>query len=74
MALAAADIRHGMAVTAQDGSVWEILDRHPKANHWWLHSRDAAGAWHYSYTHQSQLSAAGLGSWQETLISEEQAA
>lgn len=67
----AADIRHGMAVTVPDGSVWEILDRHPKANHWWLHCRDAAGSWQTTYEHQNSLQAAGLGSRQETLLSVE---
>jgi hypothetical protein len=71
MALQAKEIRHGMAVTLPDGSLWEILDRSPGANTWWLHCRDAAGNWQTTWAHIRDMQAAGLGSRQETLISEE---
>jgi hypothetical protein len=71
MALQAKEIRHGMTVTLPDGSLWEILDRAPAANHWWLHCRDAAGNWQTTSGHIRDMQAAGPGSRQEILISEE---
>jgi hypothetical protein len=65
----AKDIQHGMAVT-HDGLQWEILDRHPRANHWWLHSRNSAGEWITDYAHQNNMTPVNSGSRQESILPE----
>jgi hypothetical protein len=66
MALAAKDIKHGMAVAIKGQSgQWEILDRHPQKAHWWLHRRNAAGDWETSYEHQDYLHRVADGSRHE---------
>ena len=47
---------HGMKVVFRGGDVqWHILDRHPARGHWWLHRRDALGAWVTTFARYSDL-------------------
>lgn len=68
----AKDIKHGMHVRVSgDGAadrVWEVLDRAPGANNWWLHRRDNSGAWQTTEAHITAMTAAGAGSRQECLL------
>jgi hypothetical protein len=69
MAMQAKDIKHGAAVTV-DGSpdTWEVLDRHPKANVWWIHRRGPLGEWLTGEAHINNMHPAGAGSRQESLL------
>ncbi|MDR6794851.1 hypothetical protein J2X12_002862 [Pseudarthrobacter oxydans] len=66
MALAAKDVKPGMAV-AVDGQPgqWEVLDRHPRHNHWWLHRRGASGEWQTTFDHMRHLHRVADGSRHE---------
>lgn len=67
----AKDVKHGMQVADKmTPGIWEVLDRHPRANHWWLHRRDAAGAWITHYAHMQDLQPVGAGSRQESILTE----
>lgn len=78
MAMQAKDIKHGMHVTVsgngyadtRPGHIWEVLDRAPRANVWWLHRRGDAGEWLTTEARISDMTPAGPGSRQETLITE----
>ena len=66
MALAAADLKHGTVVVI-DGSTcgqWELLDKHPRAAHWWLH-RWHNGVWQTTYEHPRNLHRVANGSRHE---------
>lgn len=58
MTIATADIKHGLKVTL-DGSdtVWDLLDRAPRAAHWWLH-RWEGDIWHTTEAHPRNMTAA----------------
>lgn len=55
MAIATADMKHGMTVTTHSGE-WEVLDKHPLAGNWWLH-RWNAGVWETDYCHERGMDA-----------------
>ena len=51
---------HGMRVVFKgdwdsETVVWTVLDRHPLRGHWWLHRRDALGAWVTTFARYNQL-------------------
>jgi len=50
---------HGMRVVfkgeSPDPVEWTVLDRHPTHGHWWLHRRDALGAWVTTFARYNQL-------------------
>lgn len=66
----AKDIKHGIVVSGHMSEQWEVLDRHPKNNFWWLHRRDSAGGWITSYAHITELQPVNSGSRQESLLTE----
>jgi hypothetical protein len=69
MAMQAKDIKHGAAVTVTGSpDIWEVLDRHPKTNQWWIHRRDTAGEWQWGIAHINDMHPAGAGSRQEFLL------
>jgi hypothetical protein len=78
MALQAKNVKHGMHVTISGNGagdrVWEVLDRSPRANQWWLHRRDNSGEWQTTEAHITSMTAAGAGSRQECLLTEALAA
>jgi hypothetical protein len=65
MALAAKDIKHGMAVAIKGiHGQWEVLDKHPQCAYWWLH-RWNDGVWQTTYEHQDALHRVADGSRHE---------
>jgi hypothetical protein len=76
MALATADTKHGTAVVISGSTCgqWELLDKHPKPAHWWLHRRNAAGDWETTYEHTKNLHRVASGSRHEYAQSELEAA
>jgi hypothetical protein len=70
----AKDIKHGAAVTVTGSlDLWEVLDRHPKHNCWWIHRRGTAGegregVWITGTAHVNDMHPAGDGSRQEFLL------
>lgn len=56
MAIASADMKHGMQVSTESGT-WEVLDRHPNNRTWWLHRWNDAGKWETDYCHEQHMEA-----------------
>jgi hypothetical protein len=69
MALAAAEIKHGMLVVGHPETnapgQWEVLDKHPGRAYWWLHRWNAAGEWETTCAHQNDLHRVANGSRHE---------
>jgi len=67
MALEAKDAKPGMAVVIKGSTCgqWELLDKHPRPAHWWLHRWTADGEWETTYEHQKQLHRVANGSRHE---------
>jgi len=58
MAIATADMKHGLKVTiAGTGAVWDVLDKTPRPGHWWLH-RWEGDVWHTTEAKQTDMDAA----------------
>ena len=66
MALDTKDAKPGTAVViAGRSGQWELLDKHPKPAHWWLHRWTAEGVWQSTYEHQRDLRKVADGSRHE---------
>lgn len=59
MSIATQDMKHGMPVTidGDDTTIWDVLDRSPRAGEWWLH-RWEGDVWHTKEVHQRRMNAA----------------
>jgi hypothetical protein len=65
----AKDVKHGAAVTVTGSlDTWEVLDRAPGANQWWIHRRGPLGEWLTDTVHVNHMHPAGAGSRQEFLL------
>lgn len=66
----AKDVKHGIHVTVNSERVWEVLDRSPRANSWWLHRWNEDGNWEYTDSHVNNMTLVSAGARQETLAME----